>query len=224
MTRVRPLALVVLAALAMTIGAAVAQTQDFTPDCTVGNLNQPALFAPNIFTGEEAFAYLIEPSGLCQFEGGHFSLMNVTQLLSFEDQQLPATLQVEAAIMEARWDDSFGCLLPGETLHASIPVTRRVETVGIFGVTVELDPLILPLDEPYFLSLRYMGGSPASLVTDDLPLPCVEFIDRGQGWEDLFTFDKNGDGKAIVFGDVVYATSTVPESDSTWGAVKSLYR
>jgi hypothetical protein len=49
-------------------------------------------------------------------------------------------------------------------------------------------------------------------------------LDRGQGWEDLFGFDKTGGGKSIVFGDIVYATAVVPEETETWGSIKSLYR
>lgn len=222
MKRARPLApLFVLAAV---LCAATAPAQEFAPDCTIGNLNQPALYAPNIFQGDEAYAYLVHPGEFCAFEGGHFSLLSVTQFLHFEDQQLPVTLVVEASIMEAVFDSGLGCDVPGETLHASVPLALRVEQVGEFPVTVQLDPFILPLDRSYFLSLRYLGGGPGQLVTDDMPAPCVEFIDRGQGWEDLFNFDKTGDGKGIVFGDVVYATQTVPEETETWGAIKSLYR
>jgi hypothetical protein len=222
MKRARPLALVIVIALAAALGSATAPAQEV--DCTVGNLNEPAFFAPDIFTGEQAFAYLVLPAERCAFAGGHFSLLNVTQLLHFEPQQLPTTLQVEAAILAAVWDPAAGCWIPGEPLHVSLPLVRPVEAEGIQAVTVQLDPLILPLEEFYFLSLRYSGGGPAQLVTDDMPEPCIEYIDRGQGWEDLFTFDKTGDGKGIVFGDIVYATQTVPEEARTWGAIKSLYR
>ena len=222
MTRVRPLAPIALAALAAVLCSLSAPAQEV--DCTIGNLNQPAFFAPGIFQGDEAYAYFVEPGALCTFAGGHFSLLNVTQLLQFEDQQLPVTLQVEAAILDAVWDPGLDCFLPGGAIHASLPLTQRVEEVGVSAVTVQFDPLILPLERPCFLSLRYLGGGPGQLVTDDQPAPCIEYIDRGQGWEDLFTFDKTGDGKTIVFGDVVYATSTVPEATESWGAIKSLYR
>lgn len=222
MKRVRPLALFLPVVLAAAACATPVGAQE--PDCTIGNLNQPAFFAPNIFTGEEAFAYLVQPQEQCPFEGGHFSLLSVTQLLQFEQNQVPVTYQVEAAILDAVWDPGLGCWLPAGTIHASLPVAVTVDTEGIAAVTVLLDPLILPLGEFYFLSLRYQGTGQAQLVTDDQPAPCVEYIDRGQGWEDLFDFGKTGDGKGVVFGDIVYATSTVPEETRTWGAIKSLYR
>ncbi len=195
-------------------------------DYQVGNLNAPGSApVPGIFMGEEEYAYHILPAEQSDCSEDGFILESITQLLFFEENQVPVTLMVQAALLKADFDPSSDCWVPGPVLYDSPqeiimitdngPATIKVLTPGI---------PVFPLEEHYFLVLRYQGGSEALLVVDDQPMACTEFINRGNGWEDLYGRDKSGGGKVIVFGDIVCAPMAVPTVENNWDRIKSLYK
>lgn len=197
-------------------------------DCQVGNLNDPVENVPGIFLGNESYAYFIEPTATCGCNTPDFELLSVTQLLYFDEQQVPVTFTVEATLLGAvrGVDCTF---VPGPARCDPTPITYTIDQPGLFAVNVPTPGCgDFQLDKEYFLSLKYTGGGPASLAVDDEPAVCVEFIDYGEGWLDLSTFkvgvDKTGGGKAIVFGDIVCKEDGVAIETTTWGAVKGLYR
>ena len=195
-------------------------------DCQVGNLNPPvAPPVPGIFTGEEEYAYHIFPAEQCDCSEDGFILENITQFLFFDDLQVPANLLVQGALLKADFDPSSGCWVPGPILFEGPQITFTIVDNGPAVIQVPTDGApALPLADHYFLVMRYLGGAEAMLVVDDLPMPCTEFINRGSGWEDLFGRDKSGGGKVIVFGDIVCSPTSVPNTESTWGGIKSLYK
>ncbi len=195
-------------------------------DCQVGNLNPPgAPPVPGIFTGNESYAYHIYPADQCDCVEEGFVLEAITQYLYFEDEQIPAAFFVQGSLLKAEFDASIGCWVPGPLLYQG---PREVFTIVESGqATIQvLTPGIpaFPLADHYFLVLEYLGCSQALLVVDDEPMPCTEFINRGNGWEDLFNYDKSGGGKIIVFGDIVCSPLAVSTTTSTWDGIKSLYR
>ena len=111
-------------------------------------------------------------------------------------------------------------------LCTSPPVNYSITDPGIVQVDVVMPGCPAePFNNEYFLFLKYTGGGPGWLVTDNLPQACVEYVDFGLGWEDLFYFpDKTGGGKNVVWGDIICAPASIPEDSDSWGSIKSLYR
>ena len=104
-------------------------------------------------------------------------------------------------------------------------MTITIDTPGYHLVTAPvLGCPMQPFEDHYFLSLKYLGGAPAYLAIDDQPAACTEYIDRGDGWEDLFLFGKTGGGKSIIFGDIVCGALSVDAEPDAWGSIKSLFR
>ncbi|MGD9546209.1 MAG: hypothetical protein AB7V45_01555 [Candidatus Krumholzibacteriia bacterium] len=198
-----------------------------TADCQIGNLNDAVgISGPELFTGNETFAYLVNPQDQCGCTEGGFTVETIYQLLYFEPQQVPALLQVVPRLLAVNLDPTTECMFPGPEVCLGQPVTILVEEPGYQLVTVPMAQCPLQwFDQPYFLSLGYEGGSPAFLAIDDQPAPCVEYVDRGFGWEDMFLIpDKTGGGKHILFGDVVCGALSVDNETGSWGSIKSLYR
>jgi len=195
-------------------------------DCQVGNLNPPVgPPAGGIFMGEEEYAYHIFPADQCNCSEEGFILESITQFLFFEPNQVPANLIVRGVLLKAVFDPSSGCWVPGPVLFEGPPENFIIDDNGPVVIQVPTPGApVLPLADQYFLVLRYQGGAEAMLVVDDEPMPCTEFINRGSGWEDLFGRDKSGGGKVIVFGDIVCSPLSVPNGNSTWGGIKSLYK
>lgn len=205
----------------------LAGTLDAAGDCLVGNLNEPVgPPAPDIFQGHESYAYLVYPPDNCLCEQGGFTVQTITQVLYFDATQVPVTLQVQASLRLGVLDIGGTCWLPGPQvcLGPVIPVT--ITSPGFHWVTAPLPGCPMqPFGNHYFLSLQYLGGGPGFLAIDDAPQACTEYVERGLGWEDMFTFPaKTGGGKAIIFGDVLCGAMSVENQTGSWGSIKSLYR
>jgi hypothetical protein len=195
-------------------------------DFLVGNLNPPvAPPVPDIFMGEESYAYYIYPADQTNCTDDGFVLESITQRLFFDDQQVPANLVARGALLKADFDPVSDCWVPGPVLYEGPEETFSIIDNG--SVTIQVptpDAPNLLLADHYFLVLRYQGGGPAYLVVDDEPMPCIEYINRGAGWEDLYQRGKSGGGKVILFGDIVCSPASVPNTPDSWDAIKSLFK
>ncbi|MEN8005913.1 MAG: hypothetical protein ABFS42_02820 [Candidatus Krumholzibacteriota bacterium] len=198
-------------------------------DCLIGNLNPPVIPSyPDVFTGNEAYAYHVKPSDQCGCPEEHFTLETITMLVDFEANQIPQTLAVTPSLLSAVFNAGSGCFEPGPPLCIGPDIVVNVNDPGIQTITV---PLLgcgpFPLGNDYFLSLAYEGGAPANLVIDNDPQACTEFINNGNGWVDMSGMkskgDKTGGGKLIVYGDIVCAAPPVGVESRAWGAIKSLF-
>ncbi len=215
-------ALCVILALGFGSGPAMAQS-----DCTIGNLNNPAgPPAEDIFQGHETYAYHVYPPDQCGCTEGGFTPLAVSQLLYFDNTQVPATFQVEAMLLAADYEAATDCFLPGPVICNGPSLQITVTDQGQIRITAPVDGCPLQVfNEHYFLALKYTGDAPGFLVIDDQPQACTEYVERGSGWEDMFTFPaKTGGGKSIIFGDIVCGTLSVDAEQGAWGAIKSLYR
>lgn len=195
-------------------------------DFQVGNLNDPVgPPVPGIFMGEEAYAYHIYPADQCDCSQEGFQLESVSQFLFFDDQQFPLTLEVQGALLKADFDAANDCFVPGPLLHEGPIETVIVQDNGTAVIQANTpDCPGFPLEDHYFLVMRYFGGAEAQLVVDDQPQPCTEYINRGNGWFDLFDRDKSGGGKVIVFGDIVCSPLSIGNTTTSWDGIKSLYK
>ncbi len=194
---------------------------------TIGNLNDPVgPPAADIFLGHETYAYHVFPPEQCSCSEDGFTPLTVSQLLYFDDSQIPATFQVEALLLAANFDTGSNCFVPGPVICNGPPTQFTITNQGSSQVTAPFAACpVQVFNEHYFLALKYTGDVPGFLLIDDQPQECTEYVERGNGWEDMFTFPaKTGGGKSIIFGDIVCGTLSVDTEVGTWGAIKSLYR
>ncbi len=197
-----------------------------TGDFQVGNLNSPVAPAvPDIFMGNEEYAFHIFPAEQTSCSEDGFILESISQRLFFDDSQVPANFVVQGVLLKADFDAGSNCWVPGPILYEGPHENFTIIDQG--NVTIQVmtpGAPTLPLADHYFLVLRYEGGSDAYLVVDDQPLACTEYINRGTGWEDLNSRDKSGGGKVILYGDIVCSPTSVPNTAHSWDGIKSLYK
>jgi len=223
--------ILVLAVLAVFVSVAFSAEDFQVPrelrnEYRIGNLNQPQGSVPGIFNGNEAYAYYVYPPSQCECEEEGFKLLSVTQGLHFDEQQIPALLNVRALLIKAELDSSQDYYIPGDVLFEGPLQTFLIEDNGPVLVTVPTGGSeAFPFDDHYFIGLRYEGNAPGSLLIDDEPLPGIEYINTGNGWFDLYGWQKRaGGGKVIVYGDIVCSPLGVPTETRAWDGIKSLYR
>lgn len=202
-------------------------------ECRIGNLNDPVgPPVPGIFMGHESYAYYVYPPETCSCQEEGFKLESVTQGLFFDDQQIPAVFNVQVLLLRAEFDPGQNCHVPGPVIFEGPEETIVIQDNGPVLLTVPTGgtpPFVF--DDHYFIGLRYQGDAPGSLLVDDMPEPCIEYIDRGNGWEDLNGFDgrgasveRAGGGKVIVYGDIICSPMSVGQERRTWDAIKSLFK
>ena len=210
-------------ALLMCAGASVAQPLIDQ----VGNLNPPAGTVPGLLTGDQMFAYLIDPDVESSCSTTGFMLEAVHMYIEFDPTQVPATFQVSAGLADAVFDPTGQNLVPGGDVCVSPIQTITITTPGLHQVTVPVVPSCgcLPIDEDYFLTFNIFGEVQGQLVIDNQPQPHVVYWNNVGGvWEDMFDVDKTSGGKVIIWGDIVCCSAPIGNEDNTWGEVKSLFR
>ncbi len=193
----------------------------------VGNLNQPIDVVPGLLTGDQMFAYLIDPDAESSCPTTGFMLEAVHMYIDFDVSQVPVTFQVSAGLADAVFDSSGQYLVPGGDVCLSPIQTITITIPGLHQITVPVDPSCgcLPIDQDYFLTFNFFGDIQGQLVIDDQPQPNVVYWNNnGLGWEDMFGIDKTSGGKVIIWGDIVCCTASIGNEDNTWGEVKSLFR
>ena len=206
------------------------QTQDvFRQDCVVGNLNPPMWSLSNWFWGNEEYKYLFNPSEQCFCDTG-FKLEMVHMLGYFsEEWTYPIVFDVWVDLEDAMWFED--CWWPGVEDCVSDVVTITIDGPGMWDIAVPIDCacgyMYNPLGLPYWylLSMHFVDYFDMWLVVDNFPTPCTNYNNWGSGWIDLYTsggFDQWGN--IVMYGDVSCCWDPIANEDSSWGAVKSLYR
>jgi hypothetical protein len=187
------------------------------------NGGQPPI--PELFFGEEEWAYLIFPPDQCDCPEEGFQLLRVSMQLAFNEGQLPVIFSALAFLREAIVDPETGCFVPGEAIYFSPPVSFTFDEPGIYDITVPTpDTECEVFNEHYFIGLRYIEPFLADLPIDDLPAECTAYVDRGDGWRDFFDLRKSSSGKPWIWGDIVCCDASIPVENETWTEIKGLYR
>lgn len=210
-----PATLLLLATLALPAAAQIGGQ--------VGNLNDPVDYAPDILFGDQTLAYLIFPAEQVSCDNDGFRLDTVRVWLKFFSDQVPVTLHVAGGLLDAVPEgDGF---VPGDPIYLSEPQTIVIDEPGFQVIEVPTDAVASCeiLDDAYFLGLRFEGPAEAGLGIDNEPAPGIEYIDSGNGFVDMFGFDKTSGGKVIIWGDIVCCLTTANEP-SSWNQIKSLFR
>jgi hypothetical protein len=220
----RMLRIILLGVTLVALGAGAVAAQDTV---RIGNLNDPVSSVPGILYGNQRFAYLVVPGEQASCPNGGCVLTSTTLLAEFTPDQVPAAFAVSGGLIAAEPGSEADRWVPGDDLFQSPAISVTIDEPGIHAITVPMQGSCdcVPMDQPYFLNINFLDAVTANVMIDREPAPGVVYLDSGNGFIDLDTFDpgKTSDGKVIIWGDIVCCIVVEGES-STWGGVKSLFR
>jgi hypothetical protein len=190
--------------------------------CTPGNLyNANTVGYYNLYTGNESYAVLINPSE-CPTCNLGFMFTRVRMLLRLN---AGATFQISAAIADVV-DDGSGCLSPGAVQAASGAGTvSGVATTGGYYISLTWASPCIDPGRPYFLIFSFPNlgtGVAGPYVDNDGAVACESYRDAGAGWVDLQAAGFVGD--PLLWAESDCCSSPVGVEGANWGNFKSLFR
>ena len=200
-------------------------------DGLVGNAyNDIGHSIPDWLVGDEAYKYLINPSAELPDCLAGFQMLSIGMVLDFpEGLPDPYYIFAYGDLETAVWDEDLGCYVPGAEEYTG-PLTTFSVGPGLRIIDLPMpDCACAFIDGPggvpymYMLSVHFVGPVTADLVTDEFPVGCTSWNNKGDGWVDLVT-DSNFPGELIIYGNVNCCNEPVATEDKTWGDVKSLFR
>jgi len=213
-----------------------ADLQDLTiltppADGLVGNAYNPIAHSiPDWLVGDEAYKYLINPSADLPNCPVGFQLLSIGMVLEFPaDLPDPYFFFAYGDLETAVWDEVLGCYVPGAE-ECTGPLTTFFVGPGTWVIELPMPECACayiygPGGVPYMymLSVHFVGPVTANLVTDEFPVGCTSWNNKGDGWVDLVN-DSNFPGELIIYGDVNCCDEPVATEEKSWGDVKSLFR
>ena len=188
--------------------------------CIYGNLTSATSYE-GWWGGNESYARLISPqTEPCDCDIG-FTIRSVNIMLGLDAS---ADLQVLSRLLEADWNGS--CWQPGATLAFSpVHTVDDIEIFGVHRVTIPCDFPCASMDEPYFITVDFVGGTAdrVNIVGGGDADPCASYNDWGDGWYDLVADIGFFDG-LTMWAESECCYQPIGNTASSWGRVKSLYR
>ncbi len=177
-------------------------------DCVFGNDNFGSHFATqtSFWSGNEQYAFFIRPSDYaCGCDPG-FNVRAVHMWLQLNTSSNPT---VRAHLAEA--EGAGACFTPGAILSTSDPLPVSVGTSGLHDVEIPCDFACQEMNVDYFLIVEFLDANgPVGLPFDNSPQDCVNYVERGSGWEDLVD-DHNFWGDIYIWADVDCCSDFEPE-------------
>lgn len=194
--------------------------------CKVGNLNPYAHAVPNFISGAEKYAYmwLVEP--VCGCDTG-FYLRSVHMIIQLGPEDVPVTIQANASFEETQLAPTGGYLIPGPPICTSPTYTGTFTDPGAYEVELpltEANCLCAEFGYHYAITMNILTplANPLDLVVDDVPVGGVSWIDQGNGWYDLQSYQLPGEVKLTA--KLLCCSPPVPDEKPSWGSVKALFR
>lgn len=194
--------------------------------CKVGNLNPYAHAIPDFVSGAEKYSYLWMVEPVCGCETG-FYLDAVHMLIQFGPEDVPVTIQASASFEETQLSPLGGQLIPGPPICTSPTYTGTITAAGAYEMTVPLtDSGCLCAEFGYHyavtMNIQTSLANPLDLIVDDVPVGGVSWIDQGNGWYDLQSYQLPGEVK--LMGKLICCSTPVPDEQPSWGHLKALFR
>lgn len=192
----------------------------------VGNLNPAYYGLSGWFWGDESYAYIFTADNLICDPG--FMLETVHFLASFEETMVPVTFDMSVSLNEGV-DLGGGCFGPGDVLCSSFVYSITIDTAGLYDLALPIDCACAFINDPvgnpyvYALEAHFFGLFDMDVVVDAMPSACTAYNDWSEGWYDLFG-SFSGYGNIVMWGDVVCCANPVANEETTWGAIKSMYK
>jgi hypothetical protein len=198
---------------------------DPSSTCQVGNLNSPAWIVRDFVLPQEEYKLVFQSLGTCTNCIFGFEIDRIHVLLETSQScTITMSLDVEETATLAP-----GCEGPGDEWCNSGLWNVMLPDSGAWDVSFPLNCPCLS-QQSYLLSLRIEdfdcdNGTRPSLVTDAWPNLCTNWNDIGTGWYDLLAeWPSAWPGDLLFWADAACCNPPVPVEETTWGAIKSLYR
>ena len=177
-------------------------------ECVFGNDNFGNHFATqtSFWSGNESYAFFINPADYtCACDPG-FNVRGVHMWLDLSTSSHPT---VRAHLAEAEGGGS--CFTPGAILSTSDPFTVSVGSNGLHDVEIPCDFACQEMNVNYFLIVEFLDANgPVGLPFDNSSQDCVNYVERGGGWEDLVDVH-NFWGDIYIWADVDCCSDFEPE-------------
>ena len=194
--------------------------------CKIGNLNWYGNAVENFISGGESYSYIFEVNPVCDCNTG-FYFAGVHMYMQFGEEDVPVTLQVNASFEETQMAPTGGGLIPGPPICTSPTYSGTITQAGGYDLFIPLyDTSCLCAEFGWFYAatvnfVNRFENKP-DLVTDFYPVGGASFIDQGNGWYDLQSYQLPGEVKLMA--KLLCCSTPVPEDQPTWGEVKALFR
>jgi len=181
-------------------------------DCVFGNDNLGALMGQysTFWQGNESYAFFVRPHDTCSCSDG-FNVRAVHMYLHLSPSSSP---EVQAHLVEAVGGPS--CFTPGSIIDSSPPmVASGYPSTGYYDVEIPCDFDCRDMDNYYFLVFEFLDANgPVGIAFDNNAQTCVNYVNRGSGWEDLDVV-YNFFGDIFIWADVDCCSDLDPLIDVT---------
>ncbi|MBK8165272.1 MAG: hypothetical protein IPK64_04795 [bacterium] len=175
----------------------------------------------NLYTGNESYAILIQPSECPTCDLG-FAFSRVRMLLRLN---AGAAFQISASIADVV-DQGGGCYAPGAVQASSgIGAISGIATTGGYFINLTWASPCIDPGRPYFLIFSFpnLGTGVAGPYVDvNGVVNCESYRDAGAGWVDLVSAGFIGDPQ--IWAETDCCSAPVSDEGASWGGVKSLFR
>jgi hypothetical protein len=195
--------------------------------CALGNLVDPVYNFGNWITGEDAYAYLVQPQADgCDCEVG-VQIDRISMLMQFGSEDVPANFDVYVGLADAVWDDAAQVYRPGDLYCTSETWALAAPDAGLYEIYVDLEGACpcATADDAYFITFHLPNGFVwwPDALEDDTPEAGVSYYDGGQGWQDLVV-DYGWWGNNIMRAEATCCSDPVATEGRSWSELKGLYR
>jgi len=192
--------------------------------CQVGNLNPINFAIPGFALPPEEYALIFDPQAGCS----NCPIgVQVNNIHIFMRTSVPCDIQLEVGLRTVGSGDP-AC--PESSPDASACLS------GVYNVSLpsaNVWDIALPIDCPcadpnylYALTVNYVSSSclpEPDLITDMFPSTCTSWNDFGSGWLDIVA-TYGFPGNLSFYADAVCCEPAIPTDDSSWGAIKGLFK
>ena len=216
---------VVVKPLDSTTATPLSQGPAVVPACLVGNPNAPAFAIGGFIFPPEEYKLAFDPGATCSACPVGIS---VTTIHVYLQSSSACAIVVDMNLEEATYPGDPSCPNPGPVVCSSGAYNVNLPGAGLWDVALPITCDCVSSGKEYLLGFYISSVSCATvpdLITDAGPATaCANWNNYGAGWYDLLGQFPTWPGNLIFFADAECCSPPVPVDESTWGAIKALYK
>ncbi|MGD8414858.1 MAG: hypothetical protein PVF33_11530 [Candidatus Latescibacterota bacterium] len=192
--------------------------------CQVGNLNPAAWAISDFVAPPEDYKLAFDPTATCADCPVGIDVNTIyIHLQTAGACDIVMSIDVE----EATYPNGPDCPEPGAVACASGLFTVSLPSAGGWIINLPIECDCLTMDRMYLLSVHFESTScnpVPDLVTSNGANLCTNWNNYGAGWYDLLVQYTSWPGDLRIWADADCCTPPVPVEQSTWGAIKGMYK
>jgi hypothetical protein len=192
--------------------------------CQVGNLNPAAWAIGGFIAPPEDYKLAFDPRATCTVCPIGLNINTITiHLQTAGACDIVMSIDVE----EVTYPNDPTCPEPGAQVCASGLFTVSLPSAGGWLIGLPIDCACLTMDRMYMLSVHFESTTcnpVPDLITSSGANLCTNWNNYGTGWYDLLVQYPTWPGDLKIWADADCCSPPVPVQESTWGAIKELYK